>query len=245
MALDETLSSLSCVPSPLASRLLRVTDAMHHIFTSIEWHAPSETFIVAEQSGDVALFDASLRAVARWRAHAFPGGSPAEVWCATRCRDLIVTGADDAKLSAWDARCATRVFTSSAHSAGVTAVSFLAESSLLTGSYDDHARLFDVRKPAAPVFELKLPAAPWRFVTVSDSLVLAPCTRAGVYFLALQPTAISVDATYDAHAPDAITYGADFCRRTRTDVLLVASCSFYDNQLHLWMAPYPTSTRLS
>lgn len=220
---------------------LRATDATHYIFTSIEWHAPSKTFIVAEQSGNVALFDAKLDTLARWRAHSFPGGSPAEVWCATRRHDLIVTGADDAKLIAWDARCATSVFASSAHSAGVTAVSFLTDSTLLTGSYDDHARLFDVRRPAAPVFELTLPAAPWRFVSIADSLVLAPCTRAGVYFLTLQPTAISVTATYGAHAPDAITYGADFCRTT-TDALLVASCSFYDNQLHVWSSSVSTQT---
>ncbi|KAK0724765.1 hypothetical protein B0H67DRAFT_568681 [Lasiosphaeris hirsuta] len=145
------------------------------------------------------------------------------------------------------------------HGAGVTAilpVALKGESQLVvTGSYDDHIRLFSVASTpttyspgeARKLAECNLGGGVWRLKLVQLSknfpdehewraVVLASCMHAGVRVVELSKSA---DGDYEFHVigsfveHKSMNYGSDI-QPGWTDNLSVISTSFYDKLLCLW-----------
>lgn len=79
---------------------------------------------------------------------------PCEVWCATWLNDInyIASGGEDALLKLWDVRCSCQpVACNSSHESGVVFVRKEDDNYLITGSYDENIRRFDVRKLEKPL----------------------------------------------------------------------------------------------
>mmetsp|Transcript_326 Transcript_326/g.1266 ORF Transcript_326/g.1266 Transcript_326/m.1266 type:complete len:272 (-) Transcript_326:62-877(-) len=247
------------------------------MYTSVEHTVDCRAVVVSHERGRASVWRLRESAIeldhGPWAAHAYPDGSPAEVWCATRGPGndgtLLLTGADDAALKAWDARSPgssslKRPSFRCEHGAGVTAARAVGRCTVLTAAYDDMARLWDVRRPAAALCETSLGdgGGCWRpraFSSGGDDdddscAFVAPAGRSGAVFLRVDARRASLGVFSGdsnktgspiggGHAPEAITYGVDFCRDPRfhdnrgaSGRPLLASCSFYDNALHLWRA---------
>ena len=191
-----------------------------------------------------------LRPLATWQAHELEGWS-----VAFDCNDVhtLYTGADDAILKRWDLRCVGAgggdaddepptdpVATASnrrSHRAGVCCISPNPTRPHLvaTGSYDETARLWDVRNLRMPVAEAECGGGVWRLKWHPEEggLLLAACMHAGFAVLhvdglpadatsaegggsdapdAWSGLSLDVTATYDAHGLGAkgLGYGADW-----------------------------------
>lgn len=222
-----------------ALSLASSTKPLNTVLTSVEWDSQSRTSVVAEQSGSVSIWRPGFDdPVERWPAHRYPNGAPAEVWCATRRDHLVMSGGDDSAVTAWDLRDGPHPIFSNKrhHEAGVTALHLVDENRFLTGSYDQRARMWDRRKPATPTYTLHLDGAPWRFRR-HRGFLLVPLLSAGAALFTLD-SRLTIVASYTAHDPDAIVYGADLYRgASRHLAPLCACCSFYDNRVALFSLP--------
>ena len=134
-----------------------------------------------------------------------------------------------------------------AHGAGVCTAqsSPLREHLVATGSYDQHARVWDTRMPGAPVLSAAVDTGGgvWRvkWHPSDPALLLGACMHAGFAILRCPEGAgeIEVQERYDKHGGDNLAYGADWQAgggygagpgRGRA----VATCSFYDQLVHVW-----------
>lgn len=167
-----------------------------------------------------------------------------EMWAiafdATRA-DVLYTGADDCAFKVWDLRDTSRAQTVNrkTHGAGVTCVvpSPRDENVVVTGSYDDHVRLWDVRSMKAPMSELNVGGGAWRcrWHSTRNALACAAMGGGAVLVNVDEATgALEEDFTYDEH--ESIVYGADWVRLAddgdSTDILV--TCSFYDKSVRCW-----------
>lgn len=215
------------------------TKPLNTVFTSVEWDIQSRTSIVAEQSGSVSIWQPGFDdPVERWLAHRYRNGAPAEVWCATRRDDVVISGGDDSAVTAWDLRDGPRPIFSNTkhHEAGVTALHSIDENRFLTGSYDQRASVWDRRSLVTPTHTLHLDGAPWSFRRHRGYL-LVPLLSAGAALFTLH-SHLTIVACYTASDPEAIVYGADLYRGASHHLApLCACCSFYDNRVALFSLP--------
>jgi diphthamide biosynthesis protein 7 len=131
-------------------------------------------------------------------------------------------------------------------------LSFLSSLTLtrLLLSYDSKIRLFDRRKPLVPLTEYDAGGGIWRLkwhaslpgrllvagmhggfkVIDFDGLALNPVDEDGW----LKPGEGELHARFDRH--ESLAYGVDWSDggKTSDGKDLVASCSFYDHQMHVW-----------
>lgn len=130
------------------------------------------------------------------------------------------------------------------HDAGVTAILPLSADIVLTGSYDDHIRLYDFSQSRRCITSLKLGGGVWRIIPTEPADLALPqpagireflvcCMYGGAYIVRLQTLPNSapvfeVVARFDKH--ESIVYGGD----VRGD--LYATCSFYDRRICIWSA---------
>lgn len=183
--------------------------------------------------------------------------------------EVIYSGADDCHFCAWDLRegLDTPIFRDrKSHQMGVCSIQTnpFAEHELITGSYDENLRLWDMRmihKPLTRV-ELGLGGGVWRlrWHPLDKGLVLAACMHSGFSILRVDGDVVEVAEEYKAH--ESLAYGADWFQgewgRAESNSLdsisgsnkekgsrsLVATCSFYDKALHVW-EPSPLSLKSS
>ncbi|KAK4240766.1 hypothetical protein C8A03DRAFT_41782 [Achaetomium macrosporum] len=148
------------------------------------------------------------------------------------------------------------------HDAGVTAILSLFEQEdghelIVTGSYDEHVRLFSVPPFGKPrkLAESCLGGGVWRLKLIDlenrpnqdytwKARILASCMHAGARVVELLRTTDSeyrfnVVARFEEHK--SMNYGSDFQPEMK-DELTIVSTSFYDQLLCLWRMPRPTST---
>jgi diphthamide biosynthesis protein 7 len=127
------------------------------------------------------------------------------------------------------------------------------ENVLVTGSYDEHIRVWDMRSLGKPLVDrsLGLGGGVWKlkWSPFDKRFIAAACMHNGFYIVKLEGCDIDTVAEYKNHG--SLAYGIDWCKapdrrkwcREAEDSLddpcspkesLLASCSFYDRSLHLW-----------
>ena len=149
---------------------------------------------------------------------------------------MIYTGADDCCFKAWDARgdLERPVFVNRReHGAGVTCIASSPHDSnvVVTGSYDEFLRLWDVRNTSRPVMrvlsadtdKVHCGGGVWRikFHPVNPKLLLVACMHDGFKIMHVDYAADALEAD-GAHAPvrtmhhyeghASLAYGADWVR---------------------------------
>jgi diphthamide biosynthesis protein 7 len=147
------------------------------------------------------------------------------------------------------------------HDAGVTAILPLFEQDgghelIVTGSYDEHIRLFSVPPFGKPgcLAESSLGGGVWRLKLIDlenepnqdytwKARILASCMHAGARIVELLRAAdgeyrLNVVGRFEEHK--SMNYGSDFQPETK-DELTIVSTSFYDKLLCLWRIPGPAS----
>lgn len=129
----------------------------------------SSLTITTDNKGHAYMVDLNTSLiVSSWLAHSLPyvPGEGCEVWsCAvTRDGQTVVTGGEDGSMKLWDARSHTQIGQSKIFGAGVVFVDFPGKEEvdqILTGSYDEHLRVFDRRNLKTVLKEKKLSGGVW------------------------------------------------------------------------------------
>ncbi|KZV29602.1 hypothetical protein F511_00880 [Dorcoceras hygrometricum] len=212
----------------------------------VNWNPSATSMIIGLSDGSVSVIslqDSELNILHKWKAHEF------ELWAA--CFDvhqpmLVYTGSDDCTFSCWDLRndLSKLVFKNTkVHGMGICCIAKSPTDSniLLTGSYDEQLRIWDVRSTSEPVIEssIGLGGGVWRikYHPSIAGLVLAACMHNGFAILKIKDDQARVVETYDKHS--SLAYGADwqggdsFVDGKRKSSA-VATCSFYDRLVRVW-----------
>lgn len=221
----------------------------------LEWNPSATSITVGLSDGSVSIVsvvESQLEVLQQWKAHEF------ELWATTfdvHQPHLVYTGSDDCKFSGWDIRESPFKLAfqnSKIHKMGVCCIANIPSDSntLLTGSYDEYLRVWDVRSISKPVNETSvcLGGGVWRIKhhPFIPGLVLAACMHNGFAVVKVGGEKAEVLETYAKHG--SLAYGAD-CQRGRSSLegkrknSLVATCSFYDRLLRIWMPESDCLTR--
>ncbi|SCU99357.1 LANO_0F01574g1_1 [Lachancea nothofagi CBS 11611] len=171
--------------------------------------------------------------------------------------NVIFTGGDDSTIAAHDMRTGDSIWSNSRiHEAGVVAIKSSTETfrnskptSIITGSYDDHIRMIDLRMlgnsiypgnnvPAANSTTLNLGGGVWRFAespanAKSNSLdkLLVCCMYDGAKVVTVGADDEFVVDSYIKKNHDSMCYGGDWSSG------FIATCSFYDKVVQIWEEP--------
>ncbi|OCK79625.1 hypothetical protein K432DRAFT_443739 [Lepidopterella palustris CBS 459.81] len=141
------------------------------------------------------------------------------------------------------------------HGAGVTAILPLDDDILITGSYDDHIRIFHAPRVGrrTVLAEINLGGGVWRLKSVVNeslstqskqedtvkAVLLASCMHAGTQILKVVKDGdgnwcLEVLAKFEEHK--SMNYASDFQPKIGTGPVTYISTSFYDKLLCLWKA---------
>uniref|UniRef100_A0A1D1XY32 methylated diphthine methylhydrolase n=1 Tax=Anthurium amnicola TaxID=1678845 RepID=A0A1D1XY32_9ARAE len=213
----------------------------------LDWNPSATCLSVGLSDGSISLVsigDTQLQLLQSWEAHEY------EVWAASfdvHQPLLLYTGSDDCCFSCWDLRQSPSklVFRNAkSHKMGVCSIAKCPSNSnmLLTGSYDEFLRVWDLRAPSKPLDERSvcLGGGVWRIKHHPDipGLVLAACMHNGFAVVKVTEESAVVVENYRKH--ESLAYGADwrkggFCNPDGSrGGSLVATCSFYDRLLRIW-----------
>ncbi|CAN8251825.1 unnamed protein product [Cochlearia groenlandica] len=109
--------------------------------------------------------------------------------------------------------------------------------SVYTGSYDEPLRVWDTRSVSRPVNEtsVSLGGGVWRIKhhLCLSGVVLAACMHNGFAVAKVGDGKGEVMENYKKH--ESLAYGADWYKGKDGKQSVVATCSFYDRLLRLWM----------
>jgi diphthamide biosynthesis protein 7 len=135
--------------------------------------AGSQNIVTALDNGLVSLVDpVKLAPVSTYEVHEF------SVWCClydTEGSGLVFSGADDAKLCAFDVKGNTKVFGKKVglDDSGICHIikneSDFGGNQIFVGSFDEHLRVYDKRSMQKPVHEEKLDGGIWRMSQIRDA----------------------------------------------------------------------------
>lgn len=211
----------------------------------VDWNPSATSMAVGLSDGSVSILSlgqSHLNILREWKAHDF------ELWAASfdiQQPMLVYTGSDDCKFSCWDLRAnpSNLVFQNSkAHKMGICCITKSPSDShtLLTGSYDEYLRIWDVRSTSKPINEasIGLGGGVWRIKhhPTVPGVVLTACMHNGFAIVRFEGDQVQVMETYDKHG--SLAYGADWQRGGPSAVgkkkLVIATCSFYDRLLRVW-----------
>lgn len=213
----------------------------------LDWNPSATSITVGLSDGSVSivsLLESQLTTVQEWRAHDF------ELWATSfdiHQPHLVYTGSDDCKFSCWDLRDdpSNLVFQNiKAHKMGVCCITKSPNDAniLLTGSYDEHLRLWDIRSISRPINEssICLGGGVWRIKHHPSipGLVLTACMHNGFAVVKTNGEKAEIIETYEKHG--SLAYGADwqsgelYAGEKRKNAV-VATCSFYDRLLRVWI----------
>ncbi|KAH7930977.1 WD40 repeat-like protein [Leucogyrophana mollusca] len=185
-----------------------------------------------------------------WHAHDYePWIAAWDYWNS----NVVFSGGDDLKMKGWDARLGFEqpIFVNKRFDAGVTTIQSHphVEHAVAVGSYDNTVRLFDMRKPLAPVLQADVGGGAWRVKWHPDANrkgdLLVACMHDGFKVLKMDVSLEDASAEktwevaqrFDAHT--SLAYGVDWSFDSQQGLdgrggTLIGSCSFYDHTLHLW-----------
>lgn len=171
----------------------------------------------------------------------------------TPLENVVFTGGDDSTIAAHDLRSGDNIWSNSrVHDAGVVAIKTSSQTfrvtkptSLITGSYDDNIRSFDLRMfgadsiypgtniPVVNGWAENLGGGVWRLAeapnndSISNNRLMVCCMYNGAKVVNVEDDQFVVeDFIKDGH--ESMCYGGDWGND------FIASCSFYDNSLQLW-----------
>lgn len=199
--------------------------------------------VISDSAGCISLIDSEVMDVIRqWRGHAY------EAWVATFDNwnnHIILSGGDDCRLYIWDRRESKPIYTKR-FEMGVCCIQShpKKENQYITGNYDEVARLWDQRKPSAPLKELHLGGGIWRLKwhPFLPNVLGSATMYAGFHILNIETQRIIYQ--YKGGRDDdrkekevLLGYGIDWfpCSESETRKKpMLASCSFYDHSLQLW-----------
>lgn len=189
--------------------------------------SPTERDILAFTltTGEVGLLSLSRREVVySYQPHTL------EAWTCEFSADgrLLYSGGDDSVFCCQDLETRVQVFSNrKAHTAGVTAILPQVDGTVLTGSYDDTLRVWDVgcRKV---LHEVGLGGGVWRLLAMGNR-VLASCMYAGARIIDVDREGMTVKARFEEH--ESMNYGSAWHKERPHEVV---SCSFYDKKLCVW-----------
>jgi len=199
-------------------------------------------------TGLVSILDMAQQIPRRgltWTAHDL------EVWCsAWKSADTVLTGGDDSLLKLWDLRedlqtaqivCKRSLLfinlSYGSHNAGVTSILPVSDSLVLTGSYDNHLRLFDYRNFRRPVSSLDLDGGVWRILPrpgLNMTSFLTCCMQTGgkMISLNLKGKILAEEGVFEPEEERRLIYGASW-----QDDTVAALCSFYEKSLYICRIP--------
>uniref|UniRef100_A0A7N0TZU2 methylated diphthine methylhydrolase n=1 Tax=Kalanchoe fedtschenkoi TaxID=63787 RepID=A0A7N0TZU2_KALFE len=212
----------------------------------LDWNPSATAVAIGISDGSVAVVsvtESGLSLHQQWEGHQF------EVWTSSfdcHLPHLVYTGSDDCRFCGWDLRddpSSAAFQNTKAHSAGVCCITKNPNdpNTLLTGSYDEYLRVWDMRSLSKPVNEksLCLGGGVWRLKyhpSIPD-LVLSACMHNGFAIVDTKSSMLEIVETYTKH--ESLAYGADWQRRklgndNADTAHVVATCSFYDKLLRIW-----------
>lgn len=192
----------------------------------------------------LSLEESQLNISQEWKAHDF------ELWAASfdiQHPRLVYTGSDDCRFSCWDLRedpSQLAFQNTKTHKMGVCCIAKSPHDPniLLTGSYDEYLRIWDVRSISKPVSEssICLGGGVWRIKhhPYIPGLVLTACMHNGFAIVKFGGDQAEVVEKYEKHG--SLAYGGDWQRGDSTVLgerksSAVATCSFYDRLLRVWI----------
>lgn len=187
----------------------------------------SHGVLASNSDGTVSTLTLNLWPLARWAV------SDLEVWTQARSEDgnLVYSGSDDGVFSSWDWREVCHVDEPTptfrnrrSHGAGVTAILPYRDNTILTGSYDDHIRRFDLRDTRRAVQEENLGGGVWRIIPRSRNELVACCMYDGAKVIDDQD--FQVVKEWKGH--ESMVYGGDVAANH------IGTCSFYDKRVFIW-----------
>ena len=178
---------------------------------------------VISAKGELALCEQGIMK-SKWVAH-----SPVlESWCCALrpSGNMVVTGSDDCSLKYWDIGTGELIHHDKKnHTLGTTCIEFLNDHQMLSGSYDERIRLFDIRRLDLPLEEAKSIGGIWRLKASYDKLYVAAC-YGGCQVLNLN-TLQPIVEEYANHK--SMAYGIH-----PSGPNSAVSCSFYDRSIQYW-----------
>ncbi|KAF8250079.1 WD40 repeat-like protein [Wilcoxina mikolae CBS 423.85] len=192
--------------------------------------SPTEEKVVActLSDGGVAVVDLEVRRVRdSYTPHTL------EAWTCEFSTDgkRLYSGGDDSLFIGWDLGAGMEVVRSrrSAHGAGVTAILAVEGGEVLTGSYDEVLRVWDLRGRMQAVDETGLGGGVWRLQEIGCSgRLLASCMHAGSRVVDMGK-GLEVVARWEENK--SMNYGSHVHADAPN---VVASCSFYDKRVCIW-----------
>jgi WD40 repeat protein len=159
--------------------------------------------------------------------------------------DVVMTGADDGSLRAWDLRTDLTVpawKNDREHGAGVCVVrtSPIDDNCIVTGCYDQFVRLWDKRKLSRPIKKKDLDGGVWRIKwdPLMPSHFAAACMHAGFAYVSTTGDDLEVIGRYGEQT--SLAYDVDILRSSdekesrECGKVMFASSSFYDKSFHAW-----------
>ncbi|KAG0317618.1 Diphthine methyltransferase [Dissophora globulifera] len=200
---------------------------------------------VSLSNGDITVLDldtasSTLSENLTWHAHDL------EAWIVGwnyHDTNVLYTGADDCKLKGWDMRmdCSYATFVSKAHQMGVCSIQSNPHNDhiLATGSYDENVLIWDTRSMRNPLSATETGGGVWRLKwhPASADILLAGCMHNGFHVLRYDSAWSSGTIVSSFMEHTSLAYGVDWSyapTAAKSELPLVASCSFYDHKIHLW-----------
>ncbi|KAF5284366.1 hypothetical protein FQR65_LT13583 [Abscondita terminalis] len=211
------------------------------LILSLDWstgkHNDKLEIICSDSKGFCHMFcleDDILNYQASYPAHCYEAWISAYYYWNT---NMFFSGGDDCLFLKFDKRCgAEPVFKNKTHEAGVTSIhsNVAKEFMLVTGSYDEKIRLWDLRAMKEPSAVVQMPGPVWRLKWDPRTFkyLLAACMLGGAHVL----HDLKLVSSYYEH--QSMVYGADWSYMDESSSLenckenkVIATCSFYDNFL--------------
>ncbi|RUS75484.1 hypothetical protein EGW08_016752 [Elysia chlorotica] len=251
LALDESFSAKEISKAKLTTQSLGLSLG----FSNPDNGKPYQV-AASDSAGYLTVFDVEqgLTPSISWHAHDY------EAWITAFHKfdnNLVFSGGDDCRLKGWDTRDHSRpAFISKRHQMGVCSMQShpCLEHVFASGSYDEEVLVWDRRAMKTPLTSASLGGGVWRIKwNPSDGASILTATMYnGTHIIDYKNSNVDGMPIVSSHGDHNLAYGADWCRfnahgeilsnngHTDKDILsdpetyLIATCSFYDQSLHLW-----------
>ena len=219
------------------------TNVSNGLCLALEWSFDSERIVISDSLGCVTMLTVSDEdVVAKMTNISNTHGFEAWTVCLSKHdTNIFYSGGDDCKLNCYDLRSndSSPVRSNkSSHSMGVTSMVASARSSnvLVTGSYDEHVRMWDVRNLRSETSSYSVGGGVWRLKPKpeDEDVMLVAAMHDGFKI------AQNCEIVQEFREHESLAYGADWVADFQfedTQQSMIATCSFYDCLFKTWSLP--------